>query len=464
MTSQFTNPALKRIFDLNELPVVTLEIQENDWNSLLMAFDEDPSRNFWIPGNFVFAESLKIPTQVVNNVGLRVRGNTSRSRPEGNPGELHNPNRPIWRQVSFAIQFARFTSTQRFEGLSRIDLKFIREDPTRIREVFSFDLLQQAGIISGPLISFCRFYIKIANDRPAYFGLYRLKEFIDEDYLENRKEFFGNSGTQRPFLWKGNNGAALNDYNPSVIENRDIYDLRTNTSFRQEANIQLAQFVRNLVNLQDEALSNWATQNINVPILMRTYMANVLCGNMDDYWFNSNDYNFYFNTQGIFYFIPNDFDTTLGTGWGIDAGRQDIMNWGNPANPLIAKLINQVPHFRQLYIDAFKELTDKSSGPFYVDKSIRRIGVWHKLIEKFIPDETIHNGCQNQGSYCVVGIQGNNSQTAFEDQTAWWSMYSNRKYRLLERGFNNFFEVSGKPSRINQLYFEYLRSLKRLID
>lgn len=452
--SRFTDPRLERIFDLEELPEVTLAITADDWNRLLAAFDAAPGDNFWIPGDFIFQGSSSIANQRVSNVALRVRGNTSRNRPEGDYGQDHDPDNPVWRQASFALQFARYEAGQTFEGLTRLDLKFVREDPARIREVYSFDLYQQAGIYSGPLMSMCRFYIRIGSGDRAYFGIYKLKEFIEDDYLENRKAIFNDDqpGEHIPFLWKGDFGSALNDYDPSVIENRDIYDLRTNTSSRSQANAQLTDFVRSLVNLEGTDLQAWAEETMDVRLLMKTYLASVICGNMDDYWVGSNNYNFYFNTHGKFFFIPNDFDTTLGTGWGIDAGRQDPINWGSPANPLIKKLLT-IPTFMQYYINAFDELTNEQDGPFHVSRSIPRIEKWHALIKDYLWDDTIHFACQYEEAGCVLPPQGENLQTPFEDSTAWWSSTGlNPYYRLLERGRYNFFEVSGAPARMPQIH------------
>ena len=450
-SSKFTDPRLQKIFDLNELPEVTLEIGVKDWNDLLTAFDNAPDDNFWVPGNFVFKGSTQIVDQSIPNVALRVRGNTSRNRPEGNFGQPHNPVNPVWRQASFALQFSRYEAGQTFEGLSRLDLKFVREDPTRIREVYGFDLYQQAGIYSGPLMSMCRFFIHIVGDaKRAYFGVYKLKEFIEDDYLEDRKDFFGDDkpGDRIPFLWKGDYGAALNNFDPTVIENRDIYDLRTNTSSRKEANAQLTDFVRNLVTLEKEELKRWANDAMDVPLLLKSYLATVILGNMDDYWAGSNNFNFYFNTHGKFFFIPNDFDTSLGTGWGIDAGKQDPFNWGSPVNPLIKKLV-ELKEFMNLYINAFNELTNEQTGPFHVDRSIARIKKWQALINDHLWDETVHFGCEYDGAGCVLPPQGNNLQTPFEDKTAWWASAGlNPNYRLLEKGEYNFFEVSGVKNRM----------------
>ena len=47
----------------------------------------------------------------------------------------------------------------------------------------------------------------------------------------------------------------------------------------------------------------------------------------DDYWFNKNNFYFYFDSNGKFYFIPYDYDNTLGTSSGMNSGTQDMLNW-----------------------------------------------------------------------------------------------------------------------------------------
>jgi hypothetical protein len=82
---------------------------------------------------------------------------------------------------------------------------------------------------------------------------------------------------------------------------------------------------------------------------------------------------------------------------------------------------------------------------------LNRYSTW-TFCRKYLWDETIHYGCQNEGAGCVLPPAGNNLQTPFEDKTAWWSSGGNNpNYRLLERGGNNFFEVSGSQTRMPQM-------------
>ncbi|MCD8193570.1 MAG: CotH kinase family protein, partial [Tannerellaceae bacterium] len=453
--SKFDIPTLENVFNPNVLPVITFEIAVDDWNEMLLNYDAAPAENFWFPGTFIFQGSDTVADQRMENIGIRVRGNTSRRRPEGSTGELHNSENPVWHQSSFAIRFDKFVDDQRFEQLDRLDLKYMREDPTRLREFYCFDLQQQAGLLTGELMSLCRFYITIiGNDgKPeptAYFGLFKMKEHIEDDYLDARKTILGDKpkGDKRPFLWKANTGASLANWNPVAVDS-DVYEQVTGNKHREEALEQLGAFIKNLVTLEGDEFVAWANETIDVPNLMKTYLINVILGNQDDYWVNSNNYNFYFNTHGKFYFISNDFDTSLGSGWNFDAGRRPLYAWGVETNPLIAKLLT-VPEFRELYTQAFIDLTNPETGPFHVSKSIPRLEAWKAMIDPYVWDDTINENCDNAEAGCVIAPGGHTLQTPYEDSVAFWANPANQAYKLFTPGENNYFEVSGDPSRIEE--------------
>lgn len=453
--SRFDFPELENVFNLDELPVITLEIGVDDWNDILLNYDAAPEENYWVSGKFTFEGSNSVPDQVIENIGLRVRGNTSRNRPEGSTGELHNPENPVWHQASFGLRFDKYVDDQRFEGLDRLDLKFMREDPTRVREVYCFDLYQQAEVYTSPLISFCRFYIQILdkdnNPEPiAYFGIFKMKESVKDDFLDARKTIFGDDepGDKRAFLWKGNTGATLGDWDPAILDS-PIYELETGEKHKEEALAQLTDFIQNLVTLEGDELKTWAESVMDVNALMKTYLIDVICGNQDDYWFNSNNFDIYFNTHGKLFFISTDFDTSLGSGYSFDSGTKDIFGWGVDTNPLIPKLL-AIPEFREMYKQAFIDLTNAETGPFHVSKSIPRIEAWKALIENYVWDDTIHSNCQNAEAGCVIPPGGHALQTPFEDSVAFWAHVDNQRYKLYQPGENNFFEVSGDPSRIQE--------------
>ena len=155
---------------------------------------------------------------------------------------------------------------------------------------------------------------------------------------------------------------------------------------------------------------------------MKTYAVNVAVGMWDDYWGNMNNYYIYFNSNDKydykFFFIPYDYDNTLGTSNIIDAGRQDPTRWGDSSRKLISKLL-EYPEYRKIYLDALRELCN-DDNLFGATGSMQRIAVWQNLIRQYVPNDT--------GEDMVI-----------EDRPASWSNHS--EYRIMSPGSNNFFTV-----------------------
>ena len=266
-------------------------------------------------------------------------------------------------------------------------------------------------------------------------------EPIDDDFLKERKSKFSST---KGNLWKCRYGATLNDTGADIGADLDdgvehTYELKTNTDDLAGAKAQLLDFITNLRSKSGDDLKNWIGSHCDVPLLLKTYAVNVACGMWDDYWNNCNNYYIYFDSTDKssykFYFLPYDYDNTLGTstqcGAQNDAGRQDPLNWGDSSkNPLIYKIL-QISEFRELYKQELLELCASSKRLFYYDASMERIRNWHKLISEYIDNDT--------GEDCQL-----------EDKPASWGNHG--EYRLLEMGGNNYFQV--KTSSINK-YCKY---------
>ena len=155
----------------------------------------------------------------------------------------------------------------------------------------------------------------------------------------------------------------------------------------------------------------------------------------DDYWNNANNYYLYFNNTGLtgykFYFIPYDYDNTLGTslrcGNQDDAGRQDPLHWGVDNNRLIARIL-KFNDFKAIYIKHLKFLV--ANGNAMMDRSTAqmRIRIWQSKIADYIDNDT-------------------GEDTAIEDKPASWGNHS--EYNLLKNNNDNFFTV--KAASINSL-------------
>ena len=360
---------------------------------MLSYFDQNPNNEEYIKGDFSFIKDGKIIS--LTDVGLRIRGNTSRRRPEGTTGEVHSATNPTWHHSSFALSFKKFVKGQKMNGAEKINLKWFKDDANYVREVYCYDLFERFGVWTAPQSSYCRLNIKIKEDKDTvYYGVYQLVEQIDKEYIKNRPGKYADSDGN---LWKANWGANFKytDKNQMGIENitltenyTPVYDLKTNETQLEAAKTQLAEFISNLNNKSGTDFKTWISQKMDVELFLKTYAVNVMCGMWDDYWVNKNNFYFYFDSSDKFYFIPYDYDNTLGTSSILrDAGRQDVLNWGNSTYPLVQKIIN-IPEYRAFYTQQIKDLCSSNNNYFHVDKSIPRIINWQKMIKSYISNDT----------------------------------------------------------------------------
>lgn len=392
-TDSITEQGISYVYDINSIPLITLEITTAEWNNLLSYYDQNPDNEEYIKSNFKFLKENKHLS--LNDIGLRIRGNTSRRRPEGAKGQSHSSTNPVWHHASFALNFKKYISGQKMAGIEKINLKWFKDDATYSREVYCYDLFERFGVWTAPQSSYCRLRIKIKEDTDTvYFGVYQFVEPIDKEYLANRFLKFGNSEGN---LWKACWGADFinTDKSKMGIENvtllqtiTPVYDLKTNSTELEVAKIQLAEFITNLNTKTGNDFKTWISEKMDVNLFLKTYAVNVVCGMWDDYWCNKNNFYFYFDPAGKFYFIPYDYDNTLGTSAIIkDSGKQDLLNWGNSSYPLVTKIIS-IPEYKALYISYIKELCNSNNDYFTADKSIARIINWQNRIRTFVPNDT----------------------------------------------------------------------------
>jgi spore coat protein CotH len=381
------------VYDIKDFPVINLTISTKQWNQLLSNYDKNPNNEEYIAGDFTFSKGDILAK--FDSIGIRIRGNTSRRRPEGVTGEIHNTTNPNWHHASFSVKLNKFVKGQKMQGVEKINLKWFKDDGMYAREVYCYDLFERFGVWTAPQSSYCRLNIKIREDeKQVYYGVYQMVEPVDEEYLINRTTKFADT---KGNLWKASWGADLvnTDRSRMGLENvtltstyTPVYDLKTNDKNLEAAKDQLVEFMTSFKNKNDAEFQQWLVTRMDVELFLKTYAVNVICGMWDDYWRNSNNFYFYFDSAGKFYFIPYDYDNTLGTSLLVDdSGRQDLLNWGKSSNNLVKKIIS-IPEYLILYKSYLKELTDSKNNLFHVDASKKRILNWHKMIQNYISNDT----------------------------------------------------------------------------
>lgn len=386
------------LFNINEVPEITLEVEVKDWNKFLQNYDLNPKNDKKVVSHFTFNSNGR--TITLDSIGLRMKGNTSRRRPEGVTGEMHNSENTDWHHCHFGLDFSKYKEEQHFEGLDKLNLKWFKDDATYAREIYCYDLFKRFGCWTAPRASYCRLNIKIKGDaNPAYFGVYAMIENIDEIYINSHQEQWGNGiGYLWKAGWSGNNNA--NFYSTNIMGVEDVsldasksiyyaYDLKTRKEELDGAKAELTEFIQNLKNKTGESFENWIVQKMDVELFLKTYATNVVVGMWDDYWVNGNNFYFYFASNGKAYFIPYDYDNTLGTSLLVsNSGTQNPLFWGNMNNrPLVTKILS-VPKYKTLYKNYISELVNSNNDLFNAKYSINRIQNWHNKISPYISNDT----------------------------------------------------------------------------
>ncbi|WP_347273533.1 CotH kinase family protein [Candidatus Kuenenia sp.] len=390
---------LNYVFDINALPVITITISTDEWNNQLLYYDSNPKHEEYSTADFEFEKNGEIEN--MEGIGFRIRGGTySRIRLEGEAGELHDPESPDWHRAHLKIDFNEYDKDARFKGLRGLNLRSFSGDDSYVREVYCYDLFKKFGVWTAPLSSYARVYIKVKeDDAPAYYGVYCMVENIDKEFIQER---FGKDNDEG-YLWKCRNPGDLNyaNLNTDKIGVEDIslneeesyrpyYDLKTNKSDLETAKEQLIQFIEDLNSKEGDEFVDWIQSEMDVDHFLRFLAVNVLIGSWDDHWLNANNYYLYFDESEKLYFIPYDYDRTLGISYLLEnTGTQDVMKWGtmNNSRPLVYKILS-VQQFRDQYKAYLQELIDENNDYFDYDHSVCRINEWQEMIAAYIENDT----------------------------------------------------------------------------
>lgn len=295
----------------------------------------NPLSNQYLQADMVYEDGLHSDT--ILNIGFRLRGNTSR----------------FSRKKSFKISFNTFVSGRRYQGVKKLNLNGMHNDPTLVREKFFYRIWQKAGMPERRSV-FVKLFI---NDH--YMGLYTGLEEMDKDWLQ--RVMGNNAGNlykctyPADLVYLGPEQNSYKSVQSSASTGGRAYSLETN-----EAEDDYSDLVQLCARLQDPVSASFQ-QNIqailDVDGFLKALAFEIACGHWDDYAFNKNNYFLYRNSgSGRFHFISYDGDNTFGIDWvGIDWSQRSIASWINPsqARPLLTKILSYPP-----YKQRFFQITD----------------------------------------------------------------------------------------------------------
>ncbi|AZQ61166.1 T9SS type A sorting domain-containing protein [Flammeovirga pectinis] len=329
--AQNLNPENGILFPEDEINRVDITMNQSDLDFLLAPGNEE-NREY---KECVFEFENSMLSDSLHNVGIRLRGNTSRYAPK----------------KSFKISFNKFEKGRTFHEQKKFNLRAEHNDPTLSREK-SLLMFFRDEDIPAARSSHVRLYIN-----GDYYGLYLNTEQIDDLFLANR--FDDDSGK----LYKASFGADMvND--PNLYMNDDIYELEEGDEDDRD---ELASFLDSLNILNDNALSEYLDRNFDVDKFIKTLAIEQLSGHWDNNSYNKNNFYVYWNeTTNLWTYIPYDLDNTYGIDWvDKDWGNRDINNWPkeDEARPLSKKILANATYSNQYnsYLSNFIDSTFNSA-------------------------------------------------------------------------------------------------------
>ena len=361
---------------------------------------------------------------LVDQVGIRTRGNTSRTLPEER-GQLNKFHFKLKFDETFDYdkedQEAALLENRTFAGLTALNFKWDRfTDSTYVRELTAYEMLKEAGV-TAPNASMVHVIFEINNEVIDY-GMYTMVEPIDKAFIEKRFGKANDGGDLYKCLWQ--------DYGPATLEPitdmkavgvkawltgyRPAYDLKTNESHSPHE--ALLRFINDLITLEGKDFETFLQNRFDTDSFLRYQALAVLIGMPDDYWAMGNNYYLYFDETGMCHFIPFDYDSGFGGGWGAEPwgyegiATADILKWYNlnreftgqdHFHPLIDKLL-KLPEYQRLYLSYMDQYVNGDTPIFTYENYKKNLQQFNEMYGDYVDNDIYGDmpfGAGNEACY-----------------------------------------------------------------
>lgn len=339
LLGQWASEGSLPVYPADEVTTIKIEIALEDITTIYL--EDSLFSNHEYPATFIFQSNQL--TDTVENVGFRLRGNTSR----------------LAAKKSFKVSFNTFSPGATWNGVQKLNLNGEHNDPSIMRSKIGWEMAQEAGLVA-PFVSYSRVYIN-----ETYAGLYINVEHYDENFLERHY------GTAAGNLFKCHYPADLNyissnpeEYKTAPWNGVRTYELKTNKDADDYRG--LAHFIDVLNNTSSSELHCRLDEVFDINKYLKTLAFELIIGHWDGYTLNNNNfYLFQRPSDGKFEFIEYDIDNTAGIDWfGINWATRNIYDYNSDNRPLYERLLandvlrGRFTYFVYQYMTEFTELED----------------------------------------------------------------------------------------------------------
>ncbi len=358
------------------LQVDVVFASDNFWNELEAEYDGDQE--------YVEAQvslSGVNGTEVIDQVGIRLKGNSSMFH----PGD----------KKSFKIDFNEYVPGQAYDGLKKLNFSNGFKDPTFIREKIFFDVCQEAGVLS-PRANFAEVTF---NGEP--WGFYTIIEQIDDQFLDRSiGDDDGNLFKAGSNFGGGDGEASLEYLGSSQASYTSSYVLKNNEE--EDDWGDLIDFVDFINNSSDAVFESELGDWLDLTAYLRSAALDNLFSNLDTYTLSARNYYIYHNTTtGLWEWIKWDANEVFGSyamGVGGSMTTLDLdFDGGNENRPLLQRILQNETLLNAYYAEMC-ELRAQWFNPEFMEP---RMDALKALIEDAVlaDDNKMYSNNQFQNNF-----------------------------------------------------------------
>ncbi|WP_377110506.1 CotH kinase family protein [Pseudoalteromonas sp. R86517] len=294
----------------------------------------------------------------LDSVAIRTKGGSSLSSVANSSSDRY----------SFKVDINEYVSGQKFFGLKKFTLQNSFNDPSYMREVIAYELMDKMGVPT-PEHAYVNFYVN-----GELFGLYLMVEAVDGEFVEkhfanSNGDLYKPDGTGSDLLWLGDDIQSYTDINLQTNE-----DTTDNGAF--------INFV--------ESLDKGETSAIDIDTLLRYMSVSTSLSNLDSYH-GPLAHNYYiYDDDGVFSILPWDFNESFGT-FNMDCNGVDVrelyidepVSGALSERPLIANVFAEQSH-----LDTYHSyLTQLINGSLSSDTFNARVNEIADLIREHVQND-----------------------------------------------------------------------------
>lgn len=323
------------LFNDSVLHEIRLDINSKDWQTLR----DNYLTNEYYPCDF------RWNGQVVRNVGIRSRGQASRSATK----------------PSLRVDFNRYTAGQTLLDLKSVVLRNNATDFSNLHERISMLLYARMGL-PAPRVAHTRLFIN-----STYQGLYSIVEALDKSFLS--RNFDENDGYLYKYDRLPTDAPYYLDYLGPSASLYSPHPFNPETHEDHPRPQPIADLIRTVHDASDGSFPSAIAQYLDVNQFIRNVAVTVYMGDEDGFLGNwgMNNFDLYqLQNTTIHVMIPWDKSeaTRSGPTYSIFHNLYDVS--ASQRNRLMDRLL-AVPAFRTLYLDSLAQTADVASELIFGD-------------------------------------------------------------------------------------------------